>query len=418
MDPAVCGQCSQEIEDLVRSFNQMVEGLKEKEKLQQMLVTSEKMAAIGTLSGGIAHDFNNVLGIIQGNAQLLEMRYYHKDPETEELIDTIICASKRGTELTRSLLSLARGGRNLSVGDALANVNDVIQEATGILERTFHEKIRIIKELSGAMMSVRGDATQIYQVILNMCVNARDAMPTGGTLTLSTQKVLFDEATGGGPELGTHPPGHYVLVAITDTGDGMDEETRKQIFDPFFTTKGRDKGTGIGLTVCHRIIRSLKGWIDVKSEKGKGTTFNLYLPASAEMPKVKISKMPPLEERFGTILILDDEAGISRLNKAILEKNGYDAIVAMHHQEAIEIFERQSNGIRMVILDHALPGISGADVFEKLKAVNPDVKVLMTTGNPVDLDKQTLMKRGLGGIVEKPYTYEMLLDAVHDVLAS
>ncbi len=377
-------------------------------KLEEQLQQAQRMEAIGTLAGGIAHDFNNLLMGIQGNASLVLLDVDSRHPYYEKLkgIEKYV---QNGAELTKQLLGFARGGR---YEVKPTDLNDLIEESVRIFGRT-RKDIKIHKKLQEDLWVAEIDQGQIEQVLLNLYVNAWQAMPGGGELFLQTENVVLEEESF---KLFGAQPGKYVKISVTDTGVGMDEATQQKIFDPFFTTKEMGRGTGLGLASVYGIIKNHEGFLNVFSEKGEGTSFNIYLPASkAEViEKKKASKEVVKGE--GTILLVDDEEMIITVNKQLLESLGYKVMVARSGSEALEIYEKSQDHIDVVILDMVMPDMSGGDTYDKLREINPSIKVLLASGYSISGEAQAILDRGCDAFLQKPFNLRTLSRKVGAIL--
>ena len=377
-------------------------------KMETQFLQAQKMEAIGTLAGGIAHDFNNLLMGIQGNASLIlldigsDHPYYSKIKNIEKQVQA-------GAELTRQLLGAARGGKYEAKP---TNINELIGRSLDLFGRAKKE-LRIHKYFQEPIWAVEVDRSQIEQVLLNLYVNAGHAMPAGGDLYVETKNILLDESY-------LQPyglrPGKFVRISVTDTGIGMDEATQKRAFDPFFTTREIGRGTGLGLASAYGIVKNHNGIINIYSEKGEGTTVNIYLPATE---KAAIEKPELREEVFmGTesILLVDDEEAIADIGRRLLERLGYRVILAGSGTEAVEIYRREQGRIDLIILDMIMPGISGGETFEQLKAINPSVIVLLSSGYSINGQAKTILDRGCKGFLQKPFGLVDLSKKVRQVL--
>ena len=372
----------------------------EQEQLQDQLQKAERMQAIGTLAGGIAHDFNNLLMGIQGRTSLMLLDTDESLPHHEQL-KGIEDHVQRAVELTNQLLGFARGGKYQV---AAVDLNNLIQKNAGMFARTKKELSTNLK-LQENIWSVEVDRSQIDQVLLNLYVNAWQAMPGGGQLTIQTKNSRIGDKF-------VRPfniePGRYVEISITDTGVGMDDETCKRIFDPFFTTKQRGRGTGLGLASAYGIIKNHDGIITARSEKGQGTTFTIYLPAS-DKPVSQVEIAP--EERLsgtGTILLIDDEDMILDVGQALLEKLGYQVLVAAGGSAGLEIYRQNTAKIDLVILDMIMPEMNGAETYERLKEMDSGVKVLFSSGYTMDRVANDIIKQGSQSFIQKPFDIKKL----------
>jgi nitrogen-specific signal transduction histidine kinase len=380
----------------------------EQRRLREELFQAQKMEAIGTLAGGIAHDFNNLLMGIQGHVSLmlLELGPSHPFNERLKMIESQV---QSGGNLTRQLLGFARGGR---YEVKPTNLNELVENAISVFGRTKKE-VAIQRRFAPDLKNVEVDRGQIEQVLLNLFVNAWHAMPMGGTLTLETKNVVLDEFYVKPHNVQVGP---YVKLSVTDTGIGMDETVRERIFEPFFTTKEMGRGTGLGLASAYGIIKGHKGMITVYSEKGHGTTFNIYLPASdqdeirTERPVHKVSRGRE------TILVVDDEKTITDVTADMLAGLGYQALTAGSGEEAVEIYRSKSETIHLVIMDMIMPGMSGGETFDRIKAMNPGVKVILSSGYSLNGNARVIMDRGVRAFLQKPFLLGELAEKVRDVL--
>jgi len=380
----------------------------EKKKLEAQYLQAQKMEAVGTLAGGIAHDINNLLMGIQGHTSLMILDEGPSHPHYK-MLKSIEEQVKSGADLTWQLLSFARGGKfELKPTD----LNAIIKKSSSMFGRTKKE-ITINRSPGQDLWPVEVDRAQIEQVLLNLYVNAWQAMPSGGTLFLETKNVILDENY-------VRPfnakPGNYVKISVTDTGVGMDENTQKRIFEPFFTTQKMGRGTGLGLATVYGIIKSHEGIINVYSEKGHGATFNIYLPASEK--KVEKEKRPLENLLMGeeTLLLVDDEEVVINVNRMVLERLGYKVFMARSGQEAIEIYQKNKDGIDLVILDMIMPGMGGESAFDILKSINPGLKVLLSSGYSLNGQATKIMERGCRGFIQKPFSIGDISHKIREVL--
>jgi two-component system, cell cycle sensor histidine kinase and response regulator CckA len=380
----------------------------EKRKLEERLQNAHKMEAIGTLAGGIAHDFNNLLMGIQGNASLALLNINQNDPNYEKL-KRIEQQVQSGADLTRQLLSFARGGR---YEVKPADINDLIQKTSSMFGRTKKE-ITIQMKYEKNLCPVEVDLGQMEQVFMNLYVNAWQAMPGGGNVYLETENVFLNDEQA--PSYSVKP-GKYVKITVTDTGTGMDEKTRERIFDPFFTTKAMGRGTGLGLATVYGIIKGHKGMINVYSELGHGTTFTIYLPASEKEVVKEETASGTIDRGTETILLVDDEKIVLEVSREMLESVGYRVYAVGSGQEAIALFTGKRNEIDLVILDMIMPGISGGETFDRLREINPGIKVLLSSGYSLNGEAQTIMDRGCKGFIQKPFQIEKLSQKVREML--
>jgi PAS domain S-box-containing protein len=383
----------------------------ERHRLQEQLYQAQKMETIGTLAGGIAHDFNNLLVGILGTASLLKMSV-DEDSVVHEHIQTIEQAALRASDLTKQLLGFARAGK---YEVRPVSVNHVIQELSKLLTRTIDKRVKVSLHLAEELWAVEGDHNQLQHSLLNICLNARDAMPEGGELTLTTRNVEVDAQTAS--KYLNLTEGKYVHIAIADTGIGMDAATLGRIFEPFFTTKERGKGTGLGLAMVYGIVRNHGGHIYVDSAVGKGTTFHLYLPATMETPQTAAAhQQPDLPLGHETILLVDDERVILDVGSRILNRLGYKVLLAHEGYEALRIFSERHHEIDLVILDMVMPLLNGRDVFRRMKEIDSQVRVLLSSGYSADGDARAILNEGVISFVQKPYLVNDLAMAVRRAL--
>ena len=382
----------------------------EQRQLEGELAQAQKMKAIGTLAGGIAHDFNNLLMGIQGRASLMFLDTDSDHPHYEHLkgIEDIV---ESGAGLTKQLLGFARGGKYEVKPTSL---NDLIDKTAHLFGRTKKE-ITLHTSYQKDIWPSEVDRGQIEQVLLNLYVNAWHAMDGGGDLYLRTRNVTLEKKDV--TPLGV-APGNYVKISVTDTGVGIDEETQRRIFEPFFTTKEMGRGTGLGLASAYGIIQNHGGVIVVDSKEGKGTTFNIYLPASAK-------KIPKEEDRPTTVLrgtesvlLVDDEDMIIDVGQEILEEMGYKVFLARSGKEAVETYAKNKHKIDMVILDMIMPDMGGGEAYDRMKEVDPNVKVLLSSGYSIEGQASDILARGCNGFIQKPFSVKQLSHTIRQVLDS
>jgi PAS domain S-box-containing protein len=389
-------------------FRGIVRDIAERKKLERHLIQLHKMEAIGTLAGGIAHDFNNLLMAIQGIASLMRNDLEPDHPHYIKLLK-IEDQVRSGAALTQQLLGFAREG-HYEVN--LIDMADLLKRTTAMFGRT-RKEITIYRTIDRGLWHIEADQRQMEQVLLGIYLNALQAMPGGGTLTLEAQNTVLEEGEAM-PFEGS--PGSYVRVSIRDTGIGMDEKTRDRIFEPFFTTKEMGHGAGLGLASAYGIVRNHGGFIKVTSKLGEGTTFDLYLPASPE--KAAPAQAPPgvAVEGRETILLIDDEEIIIDVSREILESLGYRVWTVRTGHEAIALFKSRKNEIDLVILDMIMPGMGGGETFDRLKEIHPGVKVILSTGYSLTGQAREIMARGCKGFIQKPYKIETISQKIRELI--
>jgi len=380
----------------------------ERERMRAQLLQAQKMEAIGTLTGGMAHEFNNLLTIVSGYAELLLAEKNESDPEHSDL-QRIVHASQRGAELVRSLLAFSRKSE---MNITPVNINREVEQVKKLLDRTLPKMIEIELNLSDGLKTVEADAGQIRQLLMNMALNARDAMPDGGKLSIGTNN--FGEEDLSAPS--GAKPGDYVLLTVSDTGIGMDGETVDRIFEPFYTTKGLAYQTGLGLAVVHGIIEQHGGYIRCDTKPKHGTTFQIYLPTAQPRKAIAVSvKAQPLGGTE-TILIVDDEEYVRDLASRFLERAGYRVITAEDSLTALGLYDNERSDISLVILDLIMPKMGGKQFLEELLKIDPKLKVLIASGYSDTYDREELVRAGARGFVGKPFHMTELLQALRDVL--
>ncbi len=383
----------------------------ERKRLTNQLNQAQKLEAIGTLAGGIAHDFNNLLMGIQGYTSLMMLEIDSAHPNFEKL-KAIESQVKSGADLTKQLLGYARGGR---YEVKAIDMNDLIGKAAAMFGRTKKE-LRIHKNFAQDLWSVEADKGQMEQVLLNLFVNAWQAMPGGGALYLETGNIMLDEAYLKAFDI---QPGPYVKISVTDTGMGMDEATKSRIFDPFFTTKEMGRGAGLGLASVYGIVRGHKGAIHVYSEKGHGATFNIYLPASGKDAIIQEDRAGKLVRGHETILLVDDEQIITDVTGAMIRGLGYEVIIAQSGEEAVEVYMANQARIDLVIMDMIMPGAGGGTAIDKIHAINPGIKIILSSGYSLNGEAKHIMDRGgARAFLQKPFPFEDLSQKIREVLES
>ena len=384
----------------------------EQKRTEAELRESQKMDAIGRLAGGVAHDFNNMLGIINGYAELLLMKLKEDDPLCREILQ-ILKAGNRAADLTRQLLAFSRKS---IVQPRVISFNTIVSGMEKMLRRLIGEDILMVFETVADLGHVKADPGLIEQVILNLVVNSRDAMPRGGRLTIETRNVELDGTFSQRHVSVT--PGPYVMLAVSDTGAGMDEATRERIFEPFFTTKEKGKGTGLGLSMVYGIVKQNKGCIWVYSEPGQGTAFKIYLPGIAEAVDAEIVLTEPAARGTETLLIVEDEEAVCALVKQILLSAGYQVLTAINGGEALMLLERRKEPVHLLLTDVVMPGMSGRELADRLLKIHPEMKVLFMSG----YTDNAIVHHGVldpgAHFIGKPFTMTAVQRKVREVLDS
>ena len=388
------------------------EDVTERRVLERQLRMAQKMEAVGRLSGGIAHDFNNLLGVIIGYIQVMKRSINPGNP-SYEYAEEIEKASQRAVSLTRQLLAFSR---QQVLEPAILNLNTLVSDMEKMLPRLIGEDIHLNLNLDPAIGQVKADPGQVEQVVMNLAVNARDAMPDGGKLTIQTANVELDAAFV--REHQGSIPGQYVMLSVTDTGTGMDPETQTQIFEPFFTTKDRDKGTGLGLATVYGVVKQSSGYISVESEVGKGATFKIYLPRieqSVATP-IEISQAPLTVRGCETILLVEDAEPLRKLAHMFLKGNGYQVLTAVDGSEAQRVAAQGAGPIHLLLSDVVMPGINGRVLAERLAPFHPGMKVLYMSGYTDSfIAGHGVLEEGIH-LLHKPFTEEALLRKVRELL--
>ncbi|MFQ5694499.1 MAG: PAS domain S-box protein [Terriglobia bacterium] len=399
------------------SFEGIVENVTERRQLERQLWQAQKMEAVGRLAGGIAHDFNNLLTVIRGHNELL-LDAAPADAPQRQGCEEVLSAVDRAAKLTQQLLAFSR---RQVVQPQVLDLNAIITDIEKMLRRLIREDVELVTRLGTELGRVKTDPTQCEQIIMNLAINARDAMPRGGRLTIETANVELDE-----PYVRRHAagqPGSYVLLAVSDTGVGMDKETQAQVFEPFFTTKQKGKGTGLGLATVYGIVKQSDGYIWVYSEPGQGTTFKIYLPrveqevlAASGPAAFKVQRHP--ERGSETIMLVEDETGVRSLARRFLEESGYTVLLARDAAEALLVVERYSAPVHLLLTDVIMPGASGRDLARCLRAHRPEMKVLFISGYTGDTIAHRRLLQAGDALLQKPFTRDALVRKVREVLGA
>jgi signal transduction histidine kinase/ActR/RegA family two-component response regulator len=383
------------------------------EESQERLRQAEKLESVGRLAGGIAHDFNNQLAGIMAFADLI--RITAKDgSEVREYAESILASSRRSADLTGQLLAFARKGNNLTMP---VDVHRLVTDLVSLLQRTFDKRISIRCSLHAGSSAILGDPSQLHSALLNIALNARDAMPQGGELSFTTESVELDDAFCKAVPHFEIAPGASLRLCIADTGCGMDKDTLQRIFEPFFTTKEQGKGTGMGLPAVYGTVRSHNGAITVSSEPGKGSAFNLYFPVlKTGVPSSDPKKETVAAEKcHGHILFVDDEKTVSASSSSLLRMLGYTVDAFTSGADAAAYYGTNWQAVDLVILDMIMPELSGKDTFLAMKQTNPDIVALLVSGYSLNGEAQAILDLGVRAFIQKPFTFAELLQKIEDV---
>lgn len=393
---------------IVRDISERKKAEQEKKRMEAQLHYAMKMESIGTLAGGIAHNFNNLLMAIRGYAELmlLDLPPEHSHHKMLVNIDKQVSS---GSRLTSQLIGYAREGK---YEVRPVDLNHLVRETVGTFAMTRRE-IRMCYELDEDISGIIADQGQIEQVLMNLCINAADAMPHGGDLIFRTVEVNQDDFGG---DRYDPKPGRYICLTVTDTGSGMDEKILPHIFEPFFTTKDISSGTGLGLASSYGIIKAHGGYINVSSQKGKGSTFYIYIPVAKEKTVVREKKAPQLIKGSETILFVDDDPTLVSLGSEILTLLGYKPLLAESGEIALDMYKAHQDEVALVILDMIMPGLSGGAVYDRLKVINHDVRVLLSSGYSIDGRAKDIMGRGCNGFIQKPFEITALSHIIRDII--
>jgi nitrogen-specific signal transduction histidine kinase/ActR/RegA family two-component response regulator len=389
----------------------IVEDITDHVKLESQLRQAQKMEVIGRMAAGIAHEFNNVLTVIQGNVGLLQTAGAN-NLDRNALLNQVMQASQRAATFTKQLLAFSR---KQVLQPRLLNLSVLIQNTRKMISRLLGEKYEVNVRCQSDLPSVMADDGGIEQVLINLALNARDAMSKGGTIEISTESCTLDETAA--TQNSEARPGNFVCLTLSDNGCGMEPQVLARIFDPFFTTKEVGKGTGLGLSTIHGIVKQHEGWIEVTSEIGRGSTFRIYLPAcnapAASLIAPRLDQNLPELGKGETILVVEDEVAVRELACSALQKRGYQVLKAANGPEAVQLWDRRSAPINLLLTDMVMPcGMSGGELAKILQAKNPDLKVLYTSGySPEILRKDSMFVQGLN-FLPKPYDFPTLLKAV------
>jgi len=391
-----------------KTFIIILNDVSERKRMEAQLLQAQKMEAIGTLAGGIAHDFNNLLMVIQGNISLMLLDIDPSHPHYE-MLKNVENQVQSGSKLTGQLLGYARKGRYEIKPLYLNQLLEEISEAFG---RT-RKNITIHRELGQDLIPIEADQGQIEQVLMNLFVNAADAMAEGGDLFLKMSNITHEEIKG---KIYDPKPGDYALLTVADTGIGIDQKTLGRIFDPFFTTKELGRGTGLGLASVYGIIKGHGGYIDVESERGRGTTFKIFLPISKKKVQETIKTPDLLMKGTETLLLVDDEGMVLGVGEKFLKVMGYHVLTSRDGREAIEVYRKNREAIDLVVLDIVMPNMGGGEIFDRLKEINPNIKVLLSSGYSIDGEATKILERGCNGFIQKPFDVKQLSQTIRAIL--
>jgi signal transduction histidine kinase/ActR/RegA family two-component response regulator len=382
-------------------------------QLQQQLYQAQKMGSVGTLAGGVAHDFNNLLTGIMGFTELA-LTNLEAERELSEYLNQVMWLSGQARDLVRQLLLFSRPTPGLK---ERCDLHNFLDDLALLLRRTIPESIQIELVLTGGEVLIKANPPQLQQVLVNLAVNARDAMPLGGRLRIETKLTSVDDLVPPGRARADARRGRYVQLTVSDTGEGIPLQVQAHIFEPFFTTKEAGKGTGLGLSVVYGIVKAHGGWIEVESEVGRGTRFHIYLPLAEQATEAADAEADgKIVGGKETILLVEDDQMVLELARKMLEWLGYRVLIARDGQEVLDVYAERQDEIDLILLDVVMPRMSGQMTFSELRAMNPEVKILLVTGySPEDVARD-LLRQGAEGLVQKPYDFKILAQAVRHCL--
>lgn len=396
----------------VRDISERRKAEEERRELQRQLLHAQKMESVGVLAGGIAHDFNNILQTISGNAEMLMLDRSAADPDYENLAE-IVAAGKKAADLTRRILTFSR---TVDSEFNKMDLNREIKTAVKMLRRTFSRMIAFNLELAEDIQAVKADASQVEQVLVNLAVNARDAMPDGGSIRIRTRNVRLDKDFCRS-NLGARE-GDYVAMTVSDTGKGIEPACLDHIYEPFFTTKPVDRGTGLGLAIVYGIVKNHRGYITCSSRVGQGTDFTVYLPVYGTRMQPSAPGPAGRDAAGGTetILVVDDDLSVLRIAVATLERFGYRTLQAYSGEEAIRVVTSGEHRIDLILMDLNMPGMGGLKCLKRLLAMDPGLKIIVSSGYSIDGDVREVVEKGARGFVGKPYRISDMLSKIRSVL--
>jgi PAS domain S-box-containing protein len=383
----------------------------EKKQLEAQFLRAQRMESIGTLASGIAHDLNNILTPVLATAQLLQMTLTNLDERSQQMLQVLEANAKRGAELVKQVLSFARG---VEGKQTILQIKHLIREIQQIAKGTFPKSIELWTEVPEDLWTVTGNATQLHQVLMNLCVNARDAMPFGGTLKIIAENLTIDEDYAR-VNLDAQA-GNYIAVTISDNGIGIPNEILDRIFEPFFTTKEVGKGTGLGLSTVIGIIKSHRGFITVTSAVGEGTQFKLFLPAVVTANPLEVNSVETLLGHNEMILVVDDEAAIREMTRVALETFHYRVLTAQDGMDAVSVYVEHKDEISLALIDMMMPSMDGPTTIRTLRNINPQIKIIVVSGLLSNYHSTDPVAPDAEAFLPKPYRIEELIKVIHQVL--
>lgn len=389
----------------------------QRRELEEQLHQAQKMEAVGRLASGISHDFNNILGAVSGYAELVKQVAQQTTPKLANYADQILKAADRGADLATQLLAFSRQAR---IRQVPVDVNKTIEEVVSLLERTVDPRITIEQESHAEKSIVMGDGSQLTNALLNLGINARDAMPEGGTLTLRTESASANPGAFPHDQL-EGAPAEYLCIVVTDTGTGMDNETLRKLFEPFFTTKELGRGTGLGLAGVYGTLQQHKGHITVESTPGRGTTFRVYLPLAPQgqaPEQTREPQQPRTARGSGNVLLVDDDEMVRGAAREMLRSIGYEVMCCNDGDEALSLYEQNGNGFDVVVLDIVMPRLDGVACLRELKRINPDIVVVAVSGYSDKAKETEILQEGARAFLRKPFHVSELTQTLSKALAS
>lgn len=396
---------------VVQGTEGIIRDVTERKMLQDQLISSQKMEAIGTLAGGIAHDFNNLLQVIRGNAQMALLSVKQGDPGHSHLA-AIQQAAKSASDLTKGLLTFSR---RVEGNFKPLDLNKELMKLRSMLIRTIPKMILVNLDMEKDLNAISADPSQIQQLIMNLAINARDAMPDGGAIEIKTENIHLNEEEAG--RLLGLSPGKHVRLSISDSGTGIDKTNIERIYEPFFTTKAPGQGTGLGLSIAYGIVETHNGYITCHSEPSNGATFKIYFPAiSAPLEEETEDKTKELTRGSETILIVDDETEVRTLGEELLSSFGYTTLSASNGEEAVKVYEKNCENIDLVLLDLVMPKMDGIQCVRRLREINPDVKIVIASGFASNGRVEDALNLGAVASIQKPYDIDEILSLLRTLL--